>query len=91
MVDSKCELSSSFRLDQPVKNVGAGEDLSRVGFLGELAMKPLVRPMERLSSVRHLRRLPRPISPKNLPVKAGEDEGTGNQARRIGAGAACYV
>src|SRR5438046_1645210 len=34
-------------------------------------MEPLVRPMDWLSSVRHLRRLARLISPTNRPVKAG--------------------
>jgi len=39
-----------------------------VGFLGQMPLEALGRPMEKRPCVMLLRRLPRPISPKNLPV-----------------------
>ena len=48
--------------------VGPLAGLTRVGFLGKTLVKPLGRPAEVISFVMFLRRLPRPISPKNLPV-----------------------
>ena len=61
--------------------------LSRVGFLGQSLVKPLGRPMEKISCAMLLHRLPRPIHPQNLSVKALRGRFVGVEApSRVGAG-----